>query len=173
MNKTEFSKGLKVFLSVFLLMILQTTANGLIKINNVIPDLLFAFAVSFACTQKNFKTVIVTAFILGVLSDFVCHSSFSGYTAIYTYSAALGYFFKNLFIKPNIIFLSVIALILFIAGKTVLYPVFCSSGDVGFSAYFVNDVIPASFYNVICFFIMTAVMKIAAKKGGREDASGI
>lgn len=173
MRRTSFNEGLAVFLWILVLMIFQTAANDLIRINNIVPDLFFAFVVSFACVKKNFRFVTVVAMICGIVSDFVCHSGFVGYTAIYTYSAALGYYLKNMFIKPNIFFLSVIALILFIAGKTLLYPVFKITANAAFAEYFVSDTIPAAFYNVLCFFVMILIFRIAEKRGGNKDAADI
>lgn len=170
MSRNEFNKGLLIFLTVMFLMVLQTCAQNFFKINFIVPDLLFAFAVSFACTQEKWQTVLLTAALCAIFSDFVCHSHFLGYMAVYTYSALGAYFLKNLFIKPNIFFLSVIALLLFICAKTVMYPSFYLAARVGFADYFLNDTLPVSLYNTVCFFVFTLVLNSIKKRGAKRDA---
>ena len=164
-KKTLFFVLIAVILVVF-----QTVLSGAVKINGVAPDLFFVFILVYSCINRKFKEVIMVSIVFGVISDYLCHSVFLGYTAMYTYSAAIGYYLKNLFIKPNIIFLSVIALIVFLIGKTLIYPVLWFTARVDFSNYLANDIVPSGFYNMVCFFVIQVILLIAEKKGVRKNA---
>ena len=170
MNNEKNRKILFFCLIAVLLTVFQTVLSGAMMINGTTPDLFFVFILVYACINRNFREVITVSIIFGAISDFLCHSVFLGCTAMYTYSAAIGYYLKNLFIKPNVIFLSVIALVVFIVGKTIIYPVLWFTAEVGFSDYFVKDIVPSCFYNAICFFVTEAILLIAEKKGVRKNA---
>ncbi len=169
MNSAGIKKGLVLGVIMVVLVILQTTAHEGIKINNTVPDLLFVFSVYFACCEKDIKRVIIVAFISGILSDFLCRSSFSGYTAVYTYSAALGYYLNNMFLKSNIFFQTVLAFLLFLAGKTAVYIVYGTVFLVKFSSFFSKDVIPTSVYNMACFFVAMLITLLVRRKGGEKN----
>lgn len=168
MNSAGIKKGLVLGVITLILVIIQTTAYEGIKINNVVPDLLFVFSVYFACREKNFKNVMVLAFLLGIFSDFLCRSSFSGYTAVYTYSAALGYYLNNMFLKENIFFETVLAFLLFLLGKTAIYVVYGIAFDISFSRFFREDVIPTSVYNMACFFFVMLISLLVRRKGVKK-----
>lgn len=169
MNSTGIKKGLVLGVVMLVLLILQTTAYEGIKINNTVPDLLFVFSVYFACKEKNLRNVLIVAFLLGVLSDFLCHSLFSGYTAVYTYSAALGYYLNNMFLKENIFFRTVLAFLLFLIGKTAVYSVYGVVFKISFSSFFAKDVIPTSVYNMACFLIVMLVSLLIKRKRGNVN----
>ena len=166
MNSTGMKKGLVLVVIMLVLLVLQTTAYEGIKINNTVPDLLFVFSVYFACKEKNLRNVLIVAFILGIFSDFLCHSSFSGYTAVYTYSAALGYYLNNMFLKENIFFQTVLAFLLFLAGKTAIYVVYGGIFKISFASFFAKDVIPTSVYNMAWFFLVMLISLLIKRKRG-------
>ncbi len=170
MNSAGAKKGFLIGVIILILVILQTTAYDGIKINNTVPDLLFVFSVYFSCREKDIKNVLIVAFISGVLSDFICHSSFSGYTAVYTYSAALGYYLNNMFLKSNIFFQTVLAFLLFLVGKTAIYIVYGTVFGISFSSFFGEDVIPTSVYNMACFFLVSLFGFLKRLKGGKKNA---
>lgn len=170
MNKENIKRILSFGLIAITIVIFQTVLSGAIMIKGTVPDLFFVFILIYACINRKFKEVITVSVVFGVISDYLCHSVFLGYMAMYTYSAAIGYYLKNLFIKPNIIFLSVIALLVFMIGKTLIYPVLWFTAGVGFSNYFVNDIVPSGFYNTVCFFVVQIILLVAEKKGVRKNA---
>lgn len=170
MNSAGIRKGVILGAIIVILVLLQTTAYDGFKINNTVPDLLFVFSVYFACREKNIKNVLILAFVSGILSDFVCRSSFSGYTAVFTYSAALGYYINNMFLKSNIFFQTVLAFLLFMTGKTAAYIVYGTVFGLSFSKYFAGDVIPTSVYNMVCFFLAMMITLLITKKGGKKNA---
>ena len=165
MNSTGMKKGLVLGVITLLLVIIQTTAYEGIKINNTVPDLLFVFSVYFAYREKNLRNILIMAFLLGIFSDFICRSSFSGYTAVYTYSAALGYYLNNMFLKENVFFQTVLAFLLFLMGKTAVYAVYGLAFCISFSSFFANDVIPTSVYNMACFFVAMLISLLVRRKG--------
>ncbi len=171
MNRISFNKWVIIAIWIVVLTVLETTFGKIIKINSVIPDLLFVFAISRAALERNLKDVVCIALISGVVSDFICHSQFMGYMAVYTYSAIGMYFLKSVFIKPNIFFMSVFALIIFILAKVVSYPVFYFAKGMEFGIYFSGDAIPHAFYNMACFFVMTLILKGIKKREERYNAS--
>ena len=154
---------------IFLLMLVQTAASEFLMIKSVAPDLLFAFSLAFACREEKLMNVLITALVCGVAADFLCHSSFAGCSGIYTYSALLMFFLKNLFIKPNIVFLSVIALLLFLAGKSLTYGVICLYGVQSITRCFENYIIPVSFYNTLCFAVMTLIFRLCAARREKRN----
>ena len=170
MNNEKNKRILFFCLIAVVLVVFQTVLSGAVMVNGMVPDFFFVFIIVYAFINRKFGDVIVVALVFGALSDFLCHSVFLGYTAMYTYSAAIGYYLKNLFIKPNIIFLSVIALVVFMFGRILIYPVLWLVADVGFSNYLVNDIVPSGFYNAICFFVVWVILLIAEKKGVRKNA---
>lgn len=171
MNREKINKYLKFGSIALLFIVIQTVFGIYIEINDIVPDLFFAFVIFYACINGKFKEVVIVAMVYGIISDFVCHSEFVGCTAMYTYCAAIVYFVKNLFIKPNIVFLSVIALVTFIFGKSLLYPVLLLNTKIGFSYYFANDIIPSAFYNTVCFFVIDLIWVIAQKRREKNNAA--
>lgn len=168
MSRKNTTKILKFIVVAVLFVIIQTVFIRFVEIGGVVPDMLFVFVVFHACVNRKFKEIIIVAVSFGIISDFICHSSFVGCTAVYTYCAASAYFLKNLFIKPNIFFVGVIALLIFMLGKSFQYPAVCKY--IGFSGYFAKDVIPTGFYNTVCFFVMNMISVIAGRKGVKNDA---
>lgn len=173
MRDNSIKKWIITAFVILFLTILQTGATGFLQINSTAPDLLFAFAVMYACIGKETNTVLISALICGIVSDFVCHSHFMGYTAVYSYCALLMYFLKNLFRKPNIFFLNVTALIIFILGKTSLFPVFYFARGVAFSDYFPGNVLPSAVYDTVCFFMICLIWRFVSKRREKRHARQI
>ncbi len=168
MNKNSFRKWLIICLGIMLFAVIQTGADRILRVKFIAPDLLFAFAVSFACFEKKWHNILICALISGMVSDFVCHSEIIGYTAVYPYTALLVYFLKNQLLRPNAFFVIVIALLTFIVGKTVLFPVFYIARGVDFTNFFLNDVLPSGVYNTVCFFVMYLIFGTVRKRVQRR-----
>lgn len=163
-DKVSFNKWIIIFIWILVLTVLETVMQNLFKINSVVPDLLFVFSLSVASVKKELKDIILIAVVCGIISDFICHSHSFGYMAVYTYSAMGIYFLKSVFLKPNIFFMSVFALVIFLFAKTIIYPVFYFDKGIGFGTYFVNNGVPQAFYNTLCFFIITMILKLSKKR---------
>ncbi len=169
MNKSAIKNGIVLVLIIIFITLIQSVGANLIKIKSTIPDLLFALCLGYASQQKKWKSVVITALCLGVISDFLCHTQFVGNTAVYTYSAMLMYLLKNLFLKPNVFFLGVIALLTFMLAGVVVYPVLFAGGNVDFAGYFVNDVMHTSIYNMVCFGVFFFIFGYMRKREERKN----
>ena len=166
-TKVSFNKWVVIFIWVLLFTVLETVMQKLFRINSNVPDLLFVYSLITASVKKDLKDIILIAVICGIVSDFICHSQFLGYIAVYTYSALGIYFLKNVFLKPNIFFMSVFALLIFLLAKTIMYPVFYFNKEIGFFMYFTKDIVPQAFYNTACFFVITLILKLLKKREER------
>lgn len=171
MKKTEIKNVIVICAVIFILMLFETSAIPVIRIKGVRPDLLFSFVLFYACIAKNYKSVTVMSLIVGILSDFLCHFSFVGFTAPYILGGVLCHYLKNIFIRPNIAFDSVIALLIFIAGKIMLYPAFAMGYPINFAEYFLKSTIPEAFFNTLCFFVMMVIYMISKGLGGKKNVT--
>lgn len=173
MNRSSFREWFIKLAVILLLAVLQTGAVNIISVNSVSPDLLFAFSMAMACVEKEWYSALNTALICGIFSDFVCHSAFLGYTAVYAYSAVAVYFLKNLLLKPNVFFVNALALVIFILGKTVLAPVIYFTREVPFADFFLDDVLPSAVYNMVCFFVLYLILRGIVKRREKRRAAEI
>lgn len=158
MNNPRIAKKAGIAVCIVALMLARTVLGDFFEIKGVVPDFIFAFSLAYASRTKNLSDAVLVAFAGGVVSDFLCHSSFSGYCGIYTYSAVAIYFFKNLFIKPNVITASVMSFILFTLGKSLGYAYYFLCKKISIPGYFESYIIPAAFYDMLCFVIFYAIM---------------
>ncbi len=173
MNRSSFKKWFAVAVIILLLTGIQTAAGNIVAVKSVAPDLLFAFAVAAACIEKEWHGALNVALICGIFSDFVCHSEFLGYIAIYSFAAVATYFLKNLLLKPNVFFVNALALVIFIAGKALLSPVMYFTKGLTFRVFFLNDVLPSAVYNMVCFFVIRLILNSVAKRRGKRRAAEI
>ncbi len=158
---------------VFLIGVFQAVAGRSLSINSVAPDILFVLALSFACTEDKLINTLYVALFCGLMSDFACHSSFFGYTAIYSYSAFAMFYLKNMLLKTNLFYVITLAIVIFTLGKTALFPVLYFARSVSFGDFFLNYVLPGAAYNTAWFLMIYLIMRKISKKRGRRRAAEV
>lgn len=82
-------KNLKIFLWVLALFIIQNAAANYIRINGIVPDIVFAFITAFTMLEGDFVCAVTVSIICGVFSGSLGGGSFALETLFYTYSAVL------------------------------------------------------------------------------------
>lgn len=169
MNKQCFFDAVRLALWIFFLALLRTAAGELLSVGGVVPDLLFAFSLAFACTQKDLAKKIAAAFVCGIAADFLCGSAFTGACAIYAASALGMSLVKNIFIRQNIFLQSIGAFVLFFAVKCMCWGAMSLYESISMGLWLKRYILPVSFYNTLCFAVMLMILKIGEKRRKKRD----
>lgn len=150
-------KNLKIFLWVLLLFIIQTVTANYIRINGIVPDIVFAFIAALTMLEGDYVCAVTVSVICGVFSGSLGGGSFAFETLYYTYSAVLILKFRDKYKNvPRIFKTAVTAFVLNTVFAVIRY--FIKNLSLPASAV-LHVFLPYGFYNTLIAAVIYVLVK--------------
>ena len=158
-------RNFKIALWIILLALFEAMFGTYIKIGEIMPDLLFVFALSYAVTKNTINSTITVSAICGALADCLLSRIFGTYLVIFLISSVLIWIIREMVFKNN----TIVAIILifafsilaksmyFVANITVLM-------EMGYWYSLFRIILPEAIYNTIISVIMLFLLRLTLKK---------
>lgn len=158
-------RNLKLGLWILILTLIESMLGTYIKIGNIMPDLLFVFALCYAAEKNNISSVIVVSVILGAIADCLGGRIFGNSLAIFLLTSVLMSLIKNNIFKNSILVSLILVFVFSIIGKSVYYVTNISVlKDAGYLYSLFRIIIPEAFYNTCASVIFIPLIKLTLKK---------
>ncbi len=162
--------AIKLAIWIVLITLIESVFGTYIRINTIMPDLLFTFALCFAAQRSKMPDVISVGVICGVIADCLSGRIFGNYTAIFLISVVLIFIVKENFFKCGFVFNIIMVFLLTVIGKSMFYIVnIFILKDIGYlySLFFI--ILPEAIYNtVVSCVLFFAVVHSFKRKAVRR-----
>lgn len=158
----------KLIFWIFFVTLIESMFGTYIKIGNIMPDLLFVFALCYAAKRNNISSVVAVSVVCGAIADSLSGRIFGHNLSIFLISSiCVCLISENLFKKS--IFISFLLIFVFgIFGKSLYYV--ANMGvlkDAGYLLSLWKTIIPEAVYNTVISFAMLPLLgRTLKRKGG-------
>lgn len=145
----------KIAVWIIIVTLTESVLGTYIKINTIMPDLLFTFALCFAAQRPKMTDVVCVGVICGVIADCLSGRIFGNYTAIFLISVVLLFIVRENFFRCGFLFNTILVFLLTVIGKSMFYVVnIFILKDVGYlySLFFI--ILPEAVYNTVVSFVL-------------------
>ena len=147
-------KQFKLFIWIAGLLFLQTALSVFFNYSGILPDLLFAFAVSYAAYERSLKSVMWVTIICGVITCASSADEFVFVMIIFVAGAALTYLSYDAPHRMAGAMRAFTGAVLFTAaGSLVTYMLTTLSFDL---TYFLYHILPVTAMNAVCAVLIYA-----------------
>lgn len=158
-------KNLTAAVWIFVIATAESLLAPYIKIGNIIPDLLFIFALCYSLTQKNTNKVLFVSVLAGAVADCLYSRIFGVNVLIFVACNILAYVILDGIFKENTIFSIIILIFVNLLYGIIFYLVNISIlKSTPFSYQFINIIIPQCIYNTVGGMIILPIMNKCMKK---------
>ena len=150
-------KQFKLGLWIAGLVFLQTALSVFFNYSGILPDLLFAFAVSYAAYERSLKSVMWITVICGIITSASGADEFVFVMIIFTAGAAITYMSYDAPRRMAGAMRAITGAVLFTAGGSLaVYMLTTLSFDL---TYFLYHIVPVTVLNAVCTVIIYAGLK--------------
>ena len=147
-------KQFKLFLWIAGLLFLQTAISVFFNYSGILPDLLFAFAISYAAYERSLKPVMWIAVICGIITCAIGADEFVFVMIIFVCGAAVTYMLYDMPRRMAGAMRALTGAALFTAaGSLVTYMLITLSFDL---SYFLYHILPVTAMNAACAALIYA-----------------
>ncbi len=155
----------KISLWIILLTLFEAMFGAYIKIGEIMPDLLFVFALSYAVNKNTINSTIAVSAICGALADCLPGRIFGTYLVIFLISSVLIWIIREIVFKNSTIVAVILIFAFSILAKSMYFVVnIIVLKDMGYWYSLIRVIIPEAIYNAIISAIMLPLLRLTLKK---------
>ncbi len=158
-------RNLKIALWIILLSLFEAMFVPYIKIGNIMPDLLFVFALCYAVEKNTINSSIIVSAICGALADCFSGRIFGIYLVIFLICAVLIWIIKENIFKNSLLVAFAFIFIFSILGKSMYFVANISVlKDMGYLYSLFRIIIPEAIFNTFISILIIPLLRLTLKK---------
>lgn len=158
-------RKLKIALWITILALFEAMFGVYIKIGNIMPDLLFVFALCYAVEKNTINSTIIISAICGALADCFSGRIFGTYLVIFLICAVLIWIIKENIFKNSILVAFLLVFLFSILGKSMYFVANISVlKDMGYLYSLFRIILPEALFNTVVSLLIIPLLRLTLKK---------
>ena len=158
-------RNFKLILWILIVTLFESMFGTYIKIGNIMPDLLFVFALCYAAEKNSISSVIVVSVVCGAIADSLSGRIFGHNLSIFLITSVLVCMIRENIFKSSVIISFLMVFVFSIFGKSLYYV--ANIGvlkDAGYFYSLFRTILPETLYNTCVSVIIVPLLKLTLKK---------